>query len=237
VELKEKKNTVNLLTSTKLRPVEYCQNLIKNHEAEKKRIAYNLHDSVGQNLIIAKLNLDRLADNIDSITDKSNLESAIEKIQLSIDDLRKISSEIRPKILDDVGLCAALKSLINDYENSSVKFTLNLDVEENVINYEHKLTIYRIIQELLTNIVKHSNARNADVTIYVNSDQMHLLVNDDGKGFILEDAIRKSNRMGLKSILERSRESCATQLIINSSKEHGTETRVSWPIKKNKLNI
>ncbi len=230
MESKGKKSADNLLNSSELWPAEYCQYLIEDYEAEIKRIAYNLHDSVGQNLTIVKLILDRLIDSACSSDYRPQLEAAIQKTQQSIDDLRKISSGIRPKILDEVGLFAALKVMISDYSHANTKLTLNLEIDETRIKSNLKIPIYRISQELVCNIIKHSAATSASLTISEKNSQLNLIVCDNGKGFALENAIKKINSLGLKSIIERIKQSKGEKLVINTSVGCGTETHIAWPI-------
>lgn len=170
------------------------------NELEKQRqsIARELHDGIGQNLLSIRLNLENITNG------NGRAKETIKIIDSTIDELRQISSDLKPKVLEEVGIEAALTLLAEKIShNSNIKGSV--DISQNLkrfdINFE--LTIYRIAQEALNNIIKHSKASEFNIQFFENGKNLKFIISDDGIGLPNDFSINKSNGFGLLNIRER----------------------------------
>jgi signal transduction histidine kinase len=137
---------------------------------------------------------------------------------------------LRPPILDDLGILTAVRSLCREFQraNPSTEIRASSRVEEQDIPEQLKIVIYRISQEALNNIVKHSRADRVSFTVSQDKDNLELLIEDNGSGFDLREALEEAQGMGIASMKERAQYSGGVFSLI-SSKGNGTVIRVSWP--------
>ena len=154
--------------------------LQENVEEERKRIARELHDSIGQNLIFIKL----LLQNSESEQDfKVNLNKVLPALDSTINDLKRISRQLRPIVLEEVDLPTAIISLANSVSiESKIKGDVSYKGKRERFGIKSETSIYRIIQEALTNIVKHSGAGHFDILIMNNDESIVIIISDDGGG-------------------------------------------------------
>ena len=201
--------------------------IIDVQEEERKRLSRNLHDGIGQNLYSHLITINRMLSEIDHpLLDQMQKEAT----QL-IEEIREISWELRPSVLDDLGLVPAIRSYLSRYSDH-----YHIDVFfDCVLNRRYtisiELTIYRIIQEALTNIRKYAEVSEAAVTVREIGDVVRVMVEDKGKGF---DPKKKSPGVGLFSMDERARSVNGT-LQIKTSLGNGTKIiclNISIKIKK-----
>ena len=151
-------------------------------EAERRRIAAELHDEIGQNLTALSMQLGHLAD---AVGDGARAEAlAARELSLeTVDAVRRLSRQLRPEALDDLGLVAAIASLCERVaEHSGVRIGATLAPELPQMSPEAELVIYRIAQEGLTNVVRHAQAAGAHVTLHADDAALTLEVEDDGIG-------------------------------------------------------
>lgn len=155
---------------------------LQAQENERHRVSRELHDEVGQALTAVLLRLRRLADLApDDLADEVRATQAVTREAL--DDVRGIAARLRPGVLDDLGLVAALTSLCTNTEKDS-RIRVHRRIEDvGLTSHESDLATYRIAQEALTNVVRHSGARGAHVTLAPTPDGFLLDVSDDGCGF------------------------------------------------------
>jgi len=161
--------------------------LYDGQELERQRFSRELHDGLGQKLIAIKLQLES--------TSKQNPEetrATIEEVKSSflktIDEVRQISNNLAPNILNESGLDVALKNLCNSVQKSSkIEIEFSADGEYSVHDPKVKFYIYRIAQEALNNAVKHSSASRIQIQLIGSKDNIILVVEDDGKGFVYDD--------------------------------------------------
>lgn len=161
--------------------------LYDGQELERQRFSRELHDGLGQKLIAIKLQLES--------TSKQNAEetkATIDEVKSSflktIEEVRQISNNLAPNILNESGLDVALKNLCNSIQKSSkIEIEFSADGEYSVSDHKVKFYIYRIAQEALNNAVKHSSASRIQIQLIGSKDNIILVVEDDGKGFILDD--------------------------------------------------
>lgn len=189
--------------------------IIDVQEEERKRLSRNLHDGIGQNLYSHLITINRLMAEVDHPL----LQQMQKEATQLIEEIREISWELRPSVLDDLGLVPAIRSFLSrfsDHYNIDVYFDCVLNRRLN-INIE--LTIYRIIQEALTNIRKYAEVSEAMVTIRELDDHIRVLIEDQGVGF---DMSNSSSGVGHFSMDERAR-SVNGDLTIISAPGKGTK--------------
>ena len=175
-------------------------------EQERKHLAVQIHDELGQSLTALKIDLDWIYTKTDvnqtSIRERIDyLHIIVEKL---IEQIRNISTELRPAIIDDFGLNSTVKWYIDDYTKSTnIKFNFSSNINENNIPINNKLIIFRIIKEAVTNIIRHSNAFNADVVFEEFFDYFRISIYDDGIG-ISEESLKSPNSFGINTMKERA---------------------------------
>jgi signal transduction histidine kinase len=173
--------------------------ILKTQEQERKRIAEALHNGIGQTLYAAKLKLDQYLKN------ESKSDNILELHNLLVDainDVKVISFELIPAILEDFGLETVLMEMCRKFSKSDIKFTCTLFGYDQRLEVTVEIAIYRIIQELINNIVKHANATEGRIYLTI-TDKIIIRVEDNGKGFSGEEAMKKTEGMGLKNIRNR----------------------------------
>ncbi|WP_027417324.1 PAS domain-containing sensor histidine kinase [Aneurinibacillus terranovensis] len=177
---------------------------IEAQEAEKKRMAQELHDGVGQSLYSVSMGLHRLVRQIDEEEAKNTVAELQTILNDTMSEVKRLSANLRPDTLDMLGLGAAISSLIHSMERHfPIKITL-----KSVLRTEHRmaphieLNIYRIIQEILNNIVKHSNSPTAYVSVdFANRHDLVISIRDEGIGFNVNEV---HSGLGLKHVKERT---------------------------------
>ncbi len=197
--------------------------LIEGEEKERARIARELHDSVGQMLTAVRFQFEVM-------TIEENKKSELKKmIDESISEIRKISHNAMPSGLLDIGLEQALKSLCNKMSipgKISIKMDDIMGKTTHSLTFDVRVCLYRIAQECLNNILKHSNATEAHVVIIKSSSSIEMEISDNGKGF---NVLHSDDGKGLKNITERAQILRGTAIII-SSELKGTKIRIVLPL-------
>lgn len=194
-------------------------------EAERLRIAQELHDEVGQTLTAVLLQLGRSARHADARLEAELLETQ-ETARASLEDVRRISRELRPEALDDLGLTSALVALTERFaQGAGLKVSRELDRELPELSEEAELVIYRVAQEALTNVARHSGSHSAELRLTRSNGRLTLRVLDDGKGF---DPHRGEGG-GLRGMRERA-VLVGAQLAVMRRPRGGTEVRLSVPL-------
>ena len=171
----------------------YSRSLLKVQEEERMRISRDLHDSVGQQLILLK-----------NQANASHDQQMVKNVSATLEEVRSITRNLHPVVLSRLGLTAALEELIRKLdENTEVFFAIELENIDGLFDAEEELNLYRIIQEALNNIVKHANAVSAKLTIVRKKNKVLINIQDNGKGFSIEDEQQSSSSLGLKTLQER----------------------------------
>ena len=199
-------------------------------EDERKEIAFEVHDELGQELTALKLDLSYLQKKM-----PINEEILIEKISemktlidTTIDRVGNISTKLRPDILDHFGLLAAIEWATGDFQKrSGIECILIFEPEEINVEGHTATVIFRILQETLTNVVRHSNASSVEILFIEELEKYELTVRDNGIG-ITEDKMNDPNSFGLFAMNERAR-SAGGQLSISGSTNLGTTIRLVIP--------
>ncbi|MDD4144673.1 MAG: PAS domain-containing protein [Prolixibacteraceae bacterium] len=195
----------NLLDSQKkLRALtQHINNLM---EEEKKQIAREIHDELGHMLTVIKYDLTNLTNNRELAVEQvhEELHVMVGLVDSLIDAVRKIATELRPGVLDHLGLFPAIEWQINQFQMmTKIQCDCELDELEIEFNKQETTTIFRILQEILTNIARHSNAKKVVIKIFSAEEDFYLTVKDDGVGFNLEEKLQ-SGSLGLIGMQERA---------------------------------
>ncbi len=211
---------------------ELSARVIEAREDEKTLIARELHDELGQMLTALKMDLSWLRERIPE--ERAELSAKAQQMNAMLDQtvasVRRISADLRPLMLDDLGLADAAQWLVEDFgRRSGIECRLDLDAEADLdaIERASATAIYRALQESLTNIARHSGAKHAWVMLGVNGGQLELEIEDDGRG-IAPDEIAKSRSLGLKGMRERI-QYLGGLLEIARAPRGGTRVRVRLP--------
>jgi len=198
-------------------------------EEQRARIARELHDVVGGILTSMKLDIQRINRRVDEPGVKGIVEDLLGLVQESISAVRQISEELRPGVLDHLGLHAALKSALQQFsERTEIGATLlpeHFDVE---LSQSRATTVYRIFQEALTNIARHAKARQVDVRLCREGAELLLDIVDDGQGFTPSSRTGKS--IGLVGMSERARELGGSLTIGEGANGAGTRIALRIPL-------
>lgn len=172
----------------------FAQSLIKNVEQERKRISGELHDSVGQHLILLK--------NQAKVTGNDEM---VETVGATLEEVRSITQDMHPVILGRLGLTAALEEMLEKLDQTSeVFFDAEVENIDGLFSEDDELNIYRIIQEGLNNLIKHSEAASARFQVKRFDNKVLITLHDNGKGFAVEEKRLTSHSLGLKTLYERA---------------------------------
>jgi PAS domain S-box-containing protein len=209
--------------------------LLSAEEKERKRIARELHDSIGQALSAIKFSVENALLELRESTnpiDLGALEAVIPLTQKTIEEVRRIVKDLRPSILDDLGILATIGWFCREFKNiyAGIRIETTIDIKEDEVPHHLKTIIYRILQEALNNVAKHSRANFVHLRLRKKETRMELSVHDNGRGFNLDQAmaLKTSRRgFGLASMRERAELSGAV-FEIDSEIERGTTVRVLW---------
>jgi signal transduction histidine kinase len=222
IQIKEKNHELQSERTGRLRSV------IDAEEKERQRLSREIHDGIGQSLVAHKLRLESLLYMNDSEI-KDQIRILKDQFGISLDEIRRISNNLMPSVLEVFGITLALKNLCDETEEHSemnIFFQTTGEIEE--INTTTKTYLYRIAQEALNNIQKHSLAKEVTFTLSRSKDFLIFILRDDGKGFDVEDAaIGKGN--GLHNMRERVALMQGT-INITSSAGEGTSIIINVPV-------
>ncbi|HEX8638221.1 MAG TPA: two-component regulator propeller domain-containing protein, partial [Pyrinomonadaceae bacterium] len=205
----------------------FSRRLIDSQEQERKRLAAELHDGLGQNLVIIKNRAmlgirkgddrERAAKEFDSIS-----ESAAQ----AIEEVREITNNLRPHLLDRLGLTRSINAMLKKV-SGVVEIESEVDSIDNIFSEAGEIGVYRIVQESLNNVIKHSNAAVAHVTIKRDEKTVLIVIEDDGKGFDYKNT-RSKGGFGLVGLKERT-ELLNGEFSIESKIGEGTKIKVKIP--------
>gem|GEM_PF-3429998 len=206
----------------------FSSRLIESQENERNRIALELHDSIGQKLLLIKNQVLSRIRNVNSKEDKEIFEKISNLSDETISEIRSITHNLRPQYLDQLGLSVAIESIVEKItELSAIEITQDIDdVINRLIPTNDQINFFRIIQESLSNLVKHSGADEVFLRIKKESDMIILEIRDNGIGFI---GIENKAGTGLTGMKERAKMLGADLEI--SSNEKGTKITMNYPIK------
>jgi len=211
--------------------------LLTAQEDERKRIARELHDGIGQSLGTVKVKAETVLKEARSSAAGINvelMESVISTIQKAMEEVRIISMDLRPSTLDSLGILATIGWFCREFQTAypQIRIEKQIDIREDEVPEPHKTVVYRLLQESFNNIAKHSRADLVRIHLAKAEGAINLAVHDNGRGFNPEHVVSAENLMvgfGLASMRERT-ESLGGSFSILSNAGEGTVMRASWNI-------
>ena len=215
--------------------------LLIAQENERKRIAQELHDSIGQSLTAIKFGLENSLDERARCTAKARvelLEAVIPLVQQAIEEVRRIHTDLRPSMLDDLGILTTINWFCREFQMiySDVRIEKELDVQESEVPESLKMVVFRVLQEAMNNIAKHSDADLVRLCFKKTDATIGLTIEDNGRGFDLQGALSLNSPekgFGITSMKERT-ELAGGSFAIESTPGTGTVVRASWPYNNTK---
>lgn len=238
--LRESKDHYFQLFQQARRMEEHLRQLSKKmlhvQEEERTRISRELHDEVGQTLTAINMNLTelrgRISDNSDALVRR--LADSQQLLESSMENIHRFARELRPAMLDDLGLIPALQSYAKTFAGrTGINLRCQISSSIGKLDDMRNTVIYRIVQECFNNIAKHARAQNVRLSISRQQRMIVLQVKDDGRGFPVQQATgsRRAKRLGLLGMLERSK-LVGGDLTVNSGNGKGTTVRATIPLKR-----
>ncbi len=216
---------------------ELSSKLISAQEEERKRISRDLHDSIGQSLAALKFNVESVQQTMLKGEHEFALKSLgglVPKIQHVIEDARRIYMGLRPSVLDDFGIIATIGWCCREFQETYPETAIEtrIGIREDEVSEPLKIVIFRIIQEALNNISKHSNAKQATLSLMRSPTALELSISDDGVGFDTQfpaDGKVHSRGLGINGMRERA-ELSGGIFTITSIIGKRTAVRAAWPL-------
>ncbi|KPJ61140.1 MAG: hypothetical protein AMJ42_01235 [Deltaproteobacteria bacterium DG_8] len=208
---------------------EFSGKILSVREEEKKKLSHSLHDEVGS----LSVNLGSSLSITEEEIKDNNVQAALDKINQtksaltqSVEKLKKISIDLRPPNLDVIGLPSVLRQYFSNIRKQAkirIHFSANMDGKE--LSDDVAITLYRVTQEAMNNVIKHARAKNARIILYSNRNKIKLIVDDNGKGFDVKKRLPKTKGLGIRGMRERI-ESLGGTFNITSVPQEGTKISV-----------
>jgi PAS domain S-box-containing protein len=209
--------------------------LINAQETERKIVSQDLHDSIGGKLTGLKYSLEKIISDLDNVPDsfKTSLNDVLSIVQSTIEETQRITKNLHPSILDDLGLFAAIRGICREFKEvySKIQVQNNFEIDERDVPGSLKILIYRILQEALNNVAKHSHADTVNLSLKKNNQKIELIIEDNGKGFDLHQVLRTDGHargLGLQGMRERT-ELFGGSIDLKSETGKGTTICAKWP--------
>jgi signal transduction histidine kinase len=203
--------------------------LLSGQEEERKRISRELHDETGQALMVIRLYLSMLEKAVKTRGAKSKINETVEVVDRTIEGLRRIIAKLSPLVLEELGLVAAIRKEAKDLSKNT-GIVVRVQIPDNLGRFAPQVetALYRIVQEALHNVAKHSQASTVEVDLGVDSGQLKLLVADDGVGIVERKGANRGQSFGLAGIKERV-STMSGVVRVHSAKGQGTRIEISVP--------
>jgi signal transduction histidine kinase len=216
---------------------EFSFRLIESQEAERKRIAAELHDGLGQELLLIKNRLQMInAESEQPVMIRNQVEEISKTTSRAIADMRAISAALRPSALEHIGLTKAIEWMVEQVETTSkMKVEKSLENIDGLLRAEQEIHLFRIVQEGLNNVIKHSSASEATLEIARQAQGIEMSLFDNGRGFDVKQISPSPGGagLGLTGLAERARVLGGT-LDILSAPGRGTRLTVLIPLSPEK---
>ena len=200
-------------------------------EEERTNVAREIHDDLGQALTAIKMDISWLEKNLSAELNVINekFESLLTLVNQTIKTVKKIATELRPGILDDLGIASAIEWQAEEFQKrTNILCKLNIFPEYLTVDEKISVHLFRIFQETLTNIMRHAQAKNVEISLIKSHNELNLQVSDDGKG-INRDEINSNASLGLLGIRERIRQLNGT-VTFEGNPDNGTKVNVTIPL-------
>lgn len=233
-DISEQKSAEKKLKESESQLKELSDHLQDIIEAERSRISASLHDGLGQSLSLMRLNLYNIIEGNSEEYFRDNRQNLINLLDATIKELKDISYGLKPKLLEQMGLEFAVERLVNSVASEmKIKGSFNVEGRKKRLSPKIELILFRITQEALNNIIKHSEASEFNVHLFSDKELIRMIISDNGKGFSTSRSNGKHEKvkgMGLLNIRERI-SSLNGVLKIESSKDNGTMIVIEIPAK------
>ncbi len=205
------------------------QRVVAAQENERRRLARELHDETGQTLTSVSLGLKSVEERVDDPATRQAIADLGRQVAQTMQDVRRIALELRPKVLDDYGLVSALERLTTTFSTQTgIQVDLEAQLGADRLPTAIETALYRIVQEGLTNVAKHADPTRASVFVTPKNGSVLLVLEDDGSGF--DPAKVRNGGLGLEGMRERV-ELLEGRMTIESSKDAGTTLVVEVPVR------
>jgi PAS domain S-box-containing protein len=235
IDLTERKQAKKAVQESERQIRILSSRLLEAEENERRLIAQDLHDILGASLTAIKYSLEKHIDDVERNAGKevNSLNQVVTMVQETMKETKRIYRNLRPPILDDLGILATISWYCRDFQEvySGIRVEKIFDIEENRIPEPLKTVIYKLLLEALNNVAKHSDANLVRLSLKEREGSTELSIEDNGQGFDLENIPGGENEtsgLGLASMKERA-EIFGGSFEISTSKGKGTAIRVSWP--------
>jgi signal transduction histidine kinase len=224
------------LREREMRIAELSGHLLTVQEHERKRISRELHDETGQALMVIRLYLGMLESSLTGRTARNRIRETVTVVDRTIEGLRRIIAKLSPLVLQELGLVAAIRKEAKDLAKSAgVKARVVIDDSVGRLAGDIEAAIYRVVQEALHNVAKHSQAKTVTIQMSRERDQVYLLVEDDGVGFGKPAGLKNERpRFGLEGIRERIG-MLGGKVRITSAKGKGARLEIRVPAERSGL--
>jgi PAS domain S-box-containing protein len=236
-EIDERKQTEKALKQSENELRQLSARLLEAHEEESRRIGRELHDGLAQTLSAIKAWAESalVHMNADDYTELGgSLERVVSLVKGAVGEVRGITNHLRPSTIDDLGILTTISSLCHEYEVllPGVSIGKQIDIEEHNVPDPLKIVMYRILQEAMNNISKHSDAKSVRIGLAATNGKIELSVDDDGVGFDVNRVraqVQPEKGLGLTSMRERT-ELSGGAFAIRAAEGNGTNIRASWQV-------
>jgi len=214
----------------------YSRRLIEAQEAERQSLARELHDEIGQVLTAVRINLQTVQSSSQNVAALPHVEESIVIVDEALGRIRDLSLELRPSLLDDLGLASALRWYVDRYgQRTGIAAEVLCGFEERGrLPLELETECFRIAQEALTNVARHAHATHLSVQLDSGVEKLLLTITDNGIGFDAETLLNtasSASTLGLRGMQERAL-AMNGHIEINSSPGNGTQVRATFPLKR-----
>ena len=225
---------INDNPKTERNAIDAKKNALAAKEQERRHIALELHDGIGQSLALVKFSLEGLRHDMKgklSHQALGQMQEIVAHIHGSIEDVHRLSADLHPRYLESRSLPNALTLLCQELDHAYTGTSIKCDVDETVTDLAGslKLTLFRVAQEALTNALKHSEADTVSVNLHRNANYLWLYVKDPGVGFDVAEVDNRVAGQGLSGIRERVELTGGTLMIVSNASE-GTIISAAWPL-------
>lgn len=227
-DIERRKRTTDELTRSRARLRQLTEHNARIKEEERTRIAREIHDDLGQNMLALRIDLSLIADSDISAATRTRIQHALAQIDQTVTAMRLIINELRPAVLD-LGLDAAIEWESRKFSRrSGIACALDLQIDASPLPDELTTAFYRITQESLTNIMRHSKATSTSVRLWIDHEWLFMSISDDGIG-MTEDAQPRPGSFGLIGIAERAF-ALGGAFHLDSAPGKGTQLLIAAPL-------
>ena len=213
------------------------QRIVNLREEERSRVSRELHDGISQHLVSIKFQFELASLELENGQGKGleNLRAGTARLGEAIGEIRRISHDLRPSLLDTLGLSPAIEQLVREFEQrTGVRTQYERGLDDSSLDMDVRVTLFRIIQEALSNVHKHAKADRVSIQLDIDLERLRVTITDNGVGFDMETVLRdpeKWDHFGIKGILERAR-LVGGEGRVESKKGQGTKIIVEVPLMK-----